>query len=477
MQLTWRYILALSVVAVLAGISQYFIYVILSKSENDSTVINMAGKQRMLSQKVTKEAMQALYLPEERDRMKAKAELRTTLDEWLTSHNALQSDNDSLQVAIFNDKDIEERYARIDSSLHVMHQSALVILEGDSAESNQALFVLMAHEGHFLAGMDSIVKAYEQTAKQHVASIRDIEMLLFFLTIIVLTIEGLFIFMPASNQIKLYLDELETQNTLLDVQNNILQQANKEAVDAAMSKTAFLSTMSHEIRAPMNGVIGMASLLMETPLDEEQSELVEIINGSGEHLLMLINDILDFSKIESGRLELDLHRFEIRQFMESVLLPFQTMVDSDHLVLESHIDPDIPSAFFGDSGRIRQILVNLVGNAKKFTESGSITVSVEQVDYEVSDVTRDTSHLKFSVADTGIGIPSEKIGQLFQSFTQADASTTRRYGGTGLGLAICKRLTELMGGAIWVDSIVGEGSTFHFTLPLHVMGVTEHMAV
>ena len=272
-----------------------------------------------------------------------------------------------------------------------------------------------------------------------------------------------------TQQLQLTVTELKQTQTQLTEYNKQLETARREAEAANRAKGDFLANISHDLRTPLNGIIGMTELLLDTTLDTHQHKYIRTVRSSGETLLTLLNEILDFAKIEAGMVELERIEFDLLRTVESVIEVIAQPCNEKALELICFIDPRIPPRLVGDPARVRQILTNLTNNAVKFTEKGEVVVRTLLLNETTERVS-----LRFAVSDTGIGIAQDRFDRLFQPFSQVDASTTRRYGGTGLGLAISKQFCNLMGGQIGVESEVGRGSTFWFAIALERASQSEH---
>ncbi|MEO0509881.1 MAG: response regulator [Verrucomicrobiota bacterium] len=439
---------------------------------NDARIINVAGRQRMLSQQVAKLAL--LLRQNAFDDAAVEAALREAYKTFGDSHHGLLNRDEAIGLGGENSPEVQELFRLIGASFSELTAAVDRVLElasGATASNGEVepLFDrLLSSEETFLPMMNRIVFQYDKEATGRNADEVLYETGMLCLVLIVLLLEAMFIFHPAIKQLRMYFEKLFEANQQRDAltkrvedQNVELQSALHEANESTRLKSEFLATMSHEIRTPMNATVGMTTLLLDTELSAQQREFAETIRQSSDALLVIISDILDFSKIESGKLMLESHVFDLRETVESALSLFSMQAGQKGLNLAYRMDEKVPDFIRADSGRLRQILVNLVGNAVKFTEAGDVTVDVDLAP-ELNEGRR--LGIRFRVKDTGIGIPQEKQNNLFEPFVQADGSTTRRYGGTGLGLSISHLLSELMGGSISVASEVDKGSVFSFTI-------------
>lgn len=450
-QLTRLYILALSLVAVLTLAGHGLVRMALNGMANDGRVVNLAGRQRMLSQRLTKGAL----LPPDR----GLPELRLVLPEFRQAHHGLLHGDPglglppqrSLQVGVLF-KELEPHYTGLTS-----HVEALTRLPQDSPERVQHVEGLLRAEGPFLQVMERLVAQLETESAARVQFLQRLDWLLLFLTLFVLLQEGLFIFRPAVAQIRRTISALQQARAELTLRNSELEVALQRAQDSATLKSQFVSNVSHEIRTPLQGILGTSSLLLHSDLSRDQRHWADSLHASAEALATVVDDILDFSKIEKGHLCLRTQPADLLICLEEALELFAPLARQRGLDLLFRFPPELPRRYLFDPSRLRQVLMNLVSNALKFTRKGHVLVEVLQAE---------PGFVQISVEDTGLGIDPVHHERIFDKFFQVDGHWDRHFGGTGLGLAIAAELTHFMGGKLTLQSRLGEGSRFSLSLPL-----------
>jgi signal transduction histidine kinase/CheY-like chemotaxis protein len=442
-----RYIVALLLVAVTVSASALTLKYILNVQENDAKIINVAGQQRMLSQRIALHISRLATCPEETETLVAT--LSQVIQQFADNQDYL-ANLSPLPPAVtelyFGARKLNQRVEQYGQ------YATRYISEMSACKSFPDTFT-MASNSALLFDLNEAVKAFEIAATERVKQIEMIEMALWLFTLVLLALEFLLIFRPMDIKIKQTLNSL--QHTLVEART-----AEQIAITANKSKSEFLANMSHELRTPMNGLFGMIELAIDNP--QKSNEYLRKAKSSGKQLLALINDLLDLSKIEAGKLRIEMTSFDLLQLIDDVSSLQAANCRLKNLDFQYEKATSLPDYVIGDPTRIAQVLHNLLSNAIKFTDEGQVTLRV--------GVHVKNKKLWFSatVQDSGIGIARDKIEQIFKKFEQADQSISRLYGGTGLGLSICKQLVELMHGIIEVESELGQGSSFSFSLPIEL---------
>ena len=474
-------ILAIGTVIVLIVSSQIITQAILYQQAEDARGLKWANQLSTLSQKITHLSVSIQTKQGELDALLAAID--STNKHWNEAHTHLQKGSKDLSIPAYTSDSLSALFARLQPFKDSISDAVITLVHTNSAKDRyQQAEIIRRVEGDYLLWSEQIVRRLEEEATLNMVWLKKVALGLSIFSLMVLLFEYFFIYRPSSRAlgdnnkalVSAYQEQEALNEELTEVEEELrralasqkeisasLEKAKTKAEEAAMAKAQFLSTMSHEIRTPMNAVIGLTNLLIDDNPKRNQVENLQALKFSGENLLILINDILDFSKIEAGKIEFEASMFSLQELISSIEHTLGLYAAEKGIEFKCLVDPDIPDYLVGDSTRISQIINNLVSNAIKFTLVGRVTLEAKLVMAAHAEAT-----IYFRVTDTGIGIPEEKLSIIFDDFSQASSDTTRKFGGTGLGLAITKKLLEMHGSQIEVESKLNQGSTFSFTLTL-----------
>lgn len=450
--------------------------------EKDSAVINLAGRQRMLSQHIAKTSLLLNQTNNSAEQQLHKAKLDTLLQQWNKIHQGLRQGDEALNLPEESQLLIQQNFDLLSPHFNQIYQSGTILTGGQLSEDQQsaALANILSHEPPYLELMDKIVAQYESAVHIKLNRLKWYEKINDAILILVIFLEMIFLIRPVLRylkqknrqlkQVNLSIhdknQELKVKNEEIAIKNKNYERINKALVEAkeraevaAVTKAEFLSNMSHELRTPMNAVVGLTHILLDSKPREDQKENLNTLKFAADNLLAIINDILDLNKIEEGKIVFEHIDFNLKRLVVNIQSTLMLKAEEKKLSFLVDIEEDMPTMLIGDPVRLSQILLNLANNAIKFTEEGHVKIKIS-----LKKMVEEEAMIFFEVIDTGIGIAKEKQEIIFNSFTQADANTTRLFGGTGLGLTITKKLVELQGGHIAVESTPGQGARFYFCL-------------
>lgn len=466
-RLTRLYICALSLVAGLTVVGQLLVQQQLQRQASDSHIVNIAGRQRMLSQKLLKTALHFSVSSDFETPTQLADNLRGTLAEWKANHALLRQGDPRSSMPANNSDRIGEMFVQLEPKFQAISKAAERLADSswgkqnsDALDSRQATLLrdtqaaMLRSDQAYLSGMDSIVYQYALEARQRVESLQRVEHWLLLATLAVLLAEGVFIFRPTAKRIAATEEELRRSSQQL-------QWAKDEAEAATQTKTRFLANVSHELRTPMNAIIGLTELASLTDDQAVRKQYLANVDEAAQSLLRLLDDLIETSRSDIANMRFEEQPLAIKDIVARSVRMLQTSATEKQLAIRFHVETDVPEQLLGDAARLQQVLVNLTSNAIKYTEQGTISLSAS-----VANRSPDSVSVRFAVEDTGIGIAANQQAKIFDEFTQVELPESQSRGGVGLGLAICKHLVERMEGKLTVQSSPGEGSVFSFTLPL-----------